>query len=219
MTTVDEKIEYLKEFVTRNKFSTQAWNQRGLNPSDPALCESLTSGFNGTATSLIEALKSNSNKSGFKSILLRSIDNCKTLDLDTEEKEFAVDLYMELSYVVDVDLRFRLSVFLYGYFVTFLLFVVKFIKPERIRKVLSQPCTKCSTNLVAHVIKIEYGIPDRSWVIGRCYNCGEFNLFSHGPNIKILRYKTYEPVEYLQKDEFTYDQANTRLEQVKYFRK
>jgi hypothetical protein len=215
----DEKIEYLEEFFTRNKFSTQAWNERGLNPSDQPLCRTLTTGFNETALFLIQALQLNKRKSQLKSILLKSIDDCKTLGLDTEEKEFAVDLYMELSYVLEIDLRFRLSVFLYGYFLTFSLVFVKFIKPERVRKVLSQLCARCNTPLIAHVMKIEHGIPDRNWTIGKCNNCGEYNLFSHGPNIKLLRYKTYHPIEYLPKEEFTYDQAITRLEQIKYFKK
>lgn len=219
MTTVDEKIEYLKGFISRNKFSTEAWNERGLNPSHPALCTALSTGFDGTAISLIEALQANSKKSELKSILYKSIADCKTLELDTEEKEFAVDLYTELSYVVEVDLRYRLSVFLYGHILTVLLLIAKFIKPERVHKIISQPCSKCNVSLEAHVLKVENGIPELDWVIGKCDSCNEYNLFSHGPNIKQLRYKNYIPVEHLSKDEFSYEQAVTRLEQIKYFRK
>lgn len=35
---------------------------------------------------------------------MKSIADCRTLELDTEEKEFVVDLYTELSYVIGVIL-------------------------------------------------------------------------------------------------------------------
>jgi len=150
--------------------------------------------------------------------LYKSIADCRTLELDTEEKEFVVDLYTELSYVIGVDLRYRLSVFLYGHLLTILIVITKFFKPERVRKILSQRCTKCNVSLEAHVLKIDPDIPERDWVIGKCFNCNEYNLFSHGPTIKHIRYKNYAPVENLPMDEFSYEQAISRLEQIQYFR-
>jgi len=197
----------------------EAWNERGLNPSDPSLCSALSTGFNGTAMSLMEGLQSNNKKSQLKSILYKSIADCKTLELDTEEKEFAVDLYTELSYVVGVDLSYRLSVFLYGHLFTILNIITKFFKPERVRKIHRQRCTKCNEILEAHILKIDPEISERDWVIGKCSNCNEYNLFSHGPAIKHIRYRNYAPVERLPMDEFSHEQAISRLEQIQYFRK
>jgi hypothetical protein len=47
----------------------------------------------------------------------------------------------------------------------------------------------------------------------------ELNLLSHGPDVKEVRFGNYQIVEHLPKDEYTYEQAQTRLEQIKIFRK
>jgi hypothetical protein len=44
-------------------------------------------------------------------------------------------------------------------------------------------------------------------------------LQSTGPNIKESRFGNYKFVEQLQKNDFTEEQANIRLEQIKHFRK
>ena len=50
-------------------------------------------------------------------------------------------------------------------------------------------------------------------------NCNEFNLLSTGPNIKVMRFGNYKSIEQLPKAEYTEEQANVRLEQIKFFRK
>jgi len=95
----------------------------------------------------------------------------------------------------------------------------KFLKPDKIVETLSQPCNKCETRLDTHIMSKEKGIPESSWLIVKCNNCGELNLLSFGPDIKELRFGNYQWVENLRMDEYTHGQALTRLEQIKYFRK
>ena len=219
MKTTQDKIEALKEFIERDKFSWDAWNARGLNPSDHELCEYLKKVFNYNAQLLIEALQKNSSNWKLKRILKSRLTLCRPIDYDTEEREFISDLFFELSAIIEVDIRHTLNIWLYGRFLIYLTKIVKFFRPERILEVVSQSCTKCSNALEAHVLSKENGIPDRHWIIGKCKNCEEYNLFSHGPNIKRIRYKTFFPTDYLSKDEYTFQQAQERLEQIKYFRK
>ena len=219
MPTDEQKIEKLTEFIQRDKFSTQAWNERGLNPSSDELCKYLTSFFNSSAGKLIEKVKSHNSARQFKSLLKSQLSSLDKSQYDTEEKEFICDLFHELAAIVEVDFNDKLNTWLYGSVLTTLMKIQKIIRPEKIIETLRQPCTKCGTQLETHIMRKEEGIPETSWLVTKCNNCGELNLLSHGPNVKETRFQNYQWVDTLQMDEYNYEQALTRLEQIKYFRK
>jgi len=213
-----DKIEWLINFRDRDKFCYQAWNERGLNRSSDEMCDELKALFYYTANELITAIESNKSKWKLKQILKGRLATFNKWNYDTEEKEFISDLFFELSQIIDVDFRDNLNKWLYGYVIITFMKVIQFFKPKKIEESIKQNCTRCNAVMETAFSRKE-NIPDEKWIIGRCGSCKEFNLFSHGPNIKSYSCINYIPEEYLPKEEFTYEQALTRLEQVKFFRK
>ena len=219
---MDEKkniLLQLNTFKNLNKFSDSAWYKRGLNPSDNDICERLERLFNKSADSLIEAINSDYSTKQLKNVLENNLKNFKRSDYDTEECEFICDYFFQLSEIVSVDFKDNLNGWLYGRILSTLLRITAFIKrDDRIIETLSQNCTKCHTELKTYIIKKEEGIPDYSWEIIQCINCNEYNLLSTGANVKEARFENYKIVEQLPKAEFTMEQAELRLKQIKYFR-
>jgi hypothetical protein len=219
MQTGQFQIDKLIEFKQKDKFSTKAWNDRGLNPSSSELCNKLTQLFNSSAENLINAINLKSTSRQLKTTLKQELSKFNKLDYDTEEKEFICDVFHELSTIVDIDFKDDLNKWLYGSVLTILLKLKNIINPEKIIETLKQPCTNCGTQLESYILKKENGILESSFYIVRCKNCKELNLLSCGPNIKQLKFGNYEYVETLNTSEYTYEQALARLEQIKFFRK
>lgn len=219
MQTEQIQVDRLIEFKQRDKFSSTAWNDRGLNPSSDELCQQLKALFNSCADNLLEAINKKYSSRQLKKVLKNELSNFNKLEYDTEEKEFIVDLFHELSTIISIDFKDNLNKWMYGSILTTLLKINKVLRPEKIIETLRQPCTKCGTQLETHIMKKEKGIIETSWFIVKCNNCKEFNLLSHGPDVKETRFGNYQWVENLRMDEFTHEQALTRLEQIKFFRK
>lgn len=219
MQNIQEKIDKLIEFKQRDKFSVQAWNERGLNPSSDELCQYLTAFFNTCADKLITEVKRESSSRRLKSLLNSGLSTLNKADYDTEEKEFIGDLFHQLAAIVNIDFNYSLNKWLYGPVLSTLLKIKQLLNPEKIIETLKQPCTKCGVDLETYILKKEVGIPEYSWDVVKCNNCGELNLLSNGPDIKHARYGNYRWVERISVDEYTYEQALIRLEQIKIFRK
>jgi hypothetical protein len=220
MTDKQTTLDKLNAFRKLDKFSSSAWEQRGLNPSDSEMCNRLQNLFNDCADNLIEATNSDFKQRQLKSILKSWLDSVSSSDYDTEEREFICDYFDQLSKIVSVDFKDNLNSWLYGKVLNTLFKVTSFLKgQDKIVETLSQDCTQCGSKLETFITRKEEGIPDYSWTIIQCNNCNEFNLLSTGPNIKEYRFGNYKSIEQLPKTEFTEEQANTRLEQIKYFRK
>ncbi len=213
-------LDKLNAFRKKDKFSAFAWEERGLNPSDSKMCNSLQSLFNDCADNLIEATSSDFKPGQLKSILKKWLDSVNRSDYDTEEREFICDYFDQLSKIVSVDFKDNLNIWLYGKVLNTLLKVTSFFKgQDKILETLTQDCTKCNSKLETFITRKEEGIPDYSWTIIQCNYCNEYNLLSTGPNIKELRFGNCKSIEQLPKSEYTLEQATTRLEQIKFFRK
>ncbi|MBO9561615.1 MAG: DUF4844 domain-containing protein [Niastella sp.] len=219
MQNIQGKIDKLIEFKQRDKFSVQAWNERGLNPSGDELCQYLTAFFNVCTDKLVNAVNSEESTKALTTLLDSELNRLKRSDFDTEEREFICDLFHELASIVHVDLIEQLTKWLYGSVLATLMKIQRTLRPEKIVETLRKPCTKCGTDLETLILRKEAGIPDYSWDVVRCNNCAELNLLSHGPDVKEVRFGNYQMVEHLPKDEYTYEQALTRLEQIKIYRK
>lgn len=219
MQTEQAQIGKLIEFRQRDKFSATAWNDRGLNPSSNELCQQLNKLFNSCADILIEAISKKYSDRQIKIILKEKLSTFNKHEYDTAEKEFIVDLFQELSTIVNIDFKDNLNKWVYGSILITLLKINKVLRPEKIVETLKQPCTKCGTLLETHIMKKEKGIVETSWFIVKCNDCKEFNLLSHDPHAKETRFGNYQLAENLRMDEFTHEQALTRLEQIKFFRK
>lgn len=219
MQSAGEQIEALKEFISRDKFSDEVWNKRGLNPSAPEMSSFLGSFFNDCASNLILKLESGTRRRSLKLYLKSSLRRLNKYDYDTEEKEFIGDLFMELAEITGVDIKRMLNRWLYGYVLVFLLELVKFIRPEKVLASFKKKCSTCNAELELQVLKKgERGI-SATWVIMQCKFCNGYELLSDGEDSKMTRFVNCHSVEYLPKDEYSYEQALIRLEQVRYFRK
>jgi hypothetical protein len=214
-----QKIDKLVDFKQRNKFSIQAWDERGLNPSNDEVGQQLTLFFNSSSDKLISGIKSEKSTQQLKSILKSELSSLNKSDYDTEEKEFISDLFNELAKIIEIDFNDNLNKWLYGSVLTTLMKIKNLIRPEKIVETLKHSCTKCNVALETQVLSKKNGIPETSWLIAKCNNCGDLNLLSLGPNVKETRFVNYKWVDSLHMSEYTYEQALTRLEQIKFFRK
>lgn len=116
-----------------------------------------------------------------------------------------------------VDFKDNLNGWLYGKVFSTLFKLTSFFKEkDKVIQILMQECTKCNSRLETFIIKKQEGIPDYSWTIVQCTNCKEFNLISIGPDIKVYRNGNYKEIEILPKSDHTLEQANSRLEQLKF---
>jgi hypothetical protein len=220
MTDKETTLDKLNAFRKLDKFSTSAWEEQGLHPSESEMCKRLQSLFNDCADSLMEATNSDFKPRQLKSILKSWLDSVNSSDYDTEEREFICDYFDQLSKIVSVDFKDNLNSWLYGKVLNTLFKVTSFFKgQDKIVETLSQDCTQCGSKLETFITRKEEGIPDYSWTIIQCNNCNEFNLLLTGPNIKEYRFGNYKSIEQLPKTEYTEEQANARLEQIKFFRK
>lgn len=107
-------LDTLNAFRNKDKFSTSAWKERGLNPSDSDMCDALQNLFNACADNLIAAANSDVKPKQLKSILKRWLDSINRSDYDTEERAFICDYFDQLSKIVSVDFKDNLNSWLYG---------------------------------------------------------------------------------------------------------
>lgn len=219
MQTNQTRTNQLLLFKVRNKFSTKAWDERGLIPSSAEVCQMLSKHFDVCADRMITAINEQRSEQEIKKLLKSLLAQINKHDFDTEEKEFICDLYYELSMIAGVDLKEELNKWLYGSFVNTLMKMTRTFKTERIVETRQQPCSSCGNTLETYIIGKEQGIPDSDWFIIKCNHCNELNLLSPGPNIKQIKFGNYQLVETLRKEEYTEEQAAIRLEQIKLFRK
>lgn len=219
MAMEQDKIDQLTAFKHRDKFSEQAWNKRGLNPSSNELSSKLTQLFNSCADALIDSIKIKASEKQLKRALKTQLSNFNKRDYDTAEKEFICDLFYELAQILNVDFADNLSSWLYGSTITTMLKIQAALNPQKVLDTIKLTCPICGTSLDTFIMRKEKGIPDFSWNIVQCNTCKDYSLVSYGPNVKEIRHNNYSIVEQLPKEEFTKDQAEIRLEQIRHFRK
>jgi hypothetical protein len=219
MTLVENRIDQLTAFIQRDKFSDRAWDKRGLNPSAWEISSRLRELFDQCADALIDAVERNLSDKQLKGILKSHLSKFRKRDYDTEEKEFVCDLFNELAQIMEIDFADHLNRWLYGSAMSFLLRIQATFKPKKIFDTIKQTCPTCGGAIDTFIMRREDGIPDYGWNIVQCKNCKDYSLVSHGPNVKEVKFGNYEVIEQLSKEEFTKEQADIRLEQVRHFRK
>ena len=219
MTLEQNRIDQLTAFRQRDKFSDQAWDKRGLNPSAWEASLKLTELFNQCADTLIDAVGKNASDKQLKTILRSHLSNFSKRDYDTEEKEFVCDLFYELAQIIEIDFADNLNRWLYGSTMSVLLKIQATFNPRKVLDTIEQTCLACGGAINTFIIRREEGIPDYSWNIVQCKNCKDYSLVSYGPNVKEAKFGNYDLIEQLPKEEFTKEQAEIRLEQVRHFRK
>ncbi len=111
----------LHDFIQKDKFSKEAWNNRGLNASETALSNYLNVSLNDCGKILIQLVNGDVTKKEFKKALEIGLKKLKKSELDTEEKEMVCDYFFELSEIVAIDFRDNLNKWLYGRFLSLII--------------------------------------------------------------------------------------------------
>ena len=213
------KIEFLIEFKQRDKFSNQAWEARGLNPSSTEISSNLSKLFDRISEALITVIQQNGSQKKLKNILTAELSSINKRDFDTEEKEFICDLFYELAQIAGVDLSDSVSRWLYGTTLSTFLKIQGALNSRKRLETISQQCANCGILLETFIIERQEGIPDNSWSIVRCKKCNDYSLISVGPNVKEYHFGNYDFIERLPKENYSKEQAEIRLQQVRHFRK
>jgi hypothetical protein len=213
-------INKLTSLRQKDKFSDGEWEKRGLESSESELCNELNALFNDTLDDLIKAVETDAQGRQLKAILFRHLAVFHKSAYDTEEREFITDLFFQLAKIVNVDFKHQLNNWIYGIILGALIRLGSvFKKAQAVVETLSQECNNCKTKLDTFIIERGDDIPDLCWDIIQCDSCNEYNLLNKGPHIRQLRFGNYRWIEQLSKDEFNEEQAQVRLEQIRYFRK
>jgi len=216
----DNILKQLDAFIEKDKFSDSEWSKRGLNPSSADLCDKMNALFNECCTDLKQLALNNSTQKELSKALTVGLNRFKIIEYDTEEKEFIGDYIYELGQILEIDIENNINKWMYGSLTTAIMKVAKIFKrQEHVIQTLSQDCTKCGSKLETYITKRQEDLPDFAYDVVKCKSCQEFNLIDKGHGIHSLRFGEYEVVEQLLKDEYTKEQAETRLEQIKHWRK
>jgi Domain of unknown function (DUF4844) len=210
----DKIIEKLKILRQKDKFSDLEWEKRGLNPSPKDLAAKMDALFNNCIDDLIEQCKTD--KKDLKKVLKKGLGRFNKRDFDTEEKEFIGDYFCELGDVINVDFRNNINSWCYGSVLNILMKI--FTKSKKTIETLSQNCTECDSKLDTFILKRRDDINYEAYHIVKCKSCNAYNMLDNGKGISEMNYGNYQPVEYLSKDEYTKEQAEIRMEQIKFFR-
>jgi hypothetical protein len=110
-----EKIKtQLQLFQSKDKFSDEEWNRRGLNPSANEMSFKLNVMFNRLAADLEEAIENGKSEKELSFILKKGLKQFPKSKYDTEEREFICDYFFELSEIVGVDFKDNLNKWMYG---------------------------------------------------------------------------------------------------------
>jgi protein-arginine kinase activator protein McsA len=219
MTSEQNKVDQLTAFKDRDKFSDEAWNDRGLNPSANEVSSKLKGVFNNCADTLIDAVQNNGSEKALKSILQSQLSNFNQLDYDTEEREFICDLFFELSQILNIDFADNAMTWVYGSEIAQSMREQVEMNPPTVLDTIHQTCPNCGTALDTFIMRRQEGIPDFSWNIIQCTNCKDYSIVSFGPNVMEVRPDNYIFVEQLPKSEYSKEEAENRLEQIRHLKK
>jgi hypothetical protein len=219
MSSEASKIERLKGFKARAKFSDPSWYARGLNPSSTEISTKLTQLFDNTADGLIIAIDQKASDKEILNVLKEQLAKFDKREFDTEEQEFIADLFYELSQIVAIDFADAMSLWLYGPVLTKLMKIKNAITANKGFERISQACSNCQSPLETIIVQRQEGIPDYSWIIVRCKACNDYSIISIGANVKEVRFGKFDVIEQLPKSDYTQQQAEIRLEQIRHFRK
>lgn len=215
MLSKEQKIEKLEEFIKRDKFSEEAWNQRGLLPSSDEMSQELSAFFNATAQKLIKNIEKNSASKTLQKTFNSQLATLEKDDFDTEENEFVCDLLYELASLVEVEISEDLNNWLYGSTLDTISYLQEMFESQKKVEIIEQVCTKCSSMIEFIIKDIDDHTAQTDWLVAECVTCLELNLIPTGKNIRLQNYGTYLVKEQLDGKDYNQHQAIQYLEQLK----
>lgn len=216
-----EILEELKRLISAEESDKDSWYGKEIwdHEHDAELISFISSRMHKCTVELIRGIEGNFEEWKLKAILKSHLQSFRRSDYDTEDAEFITECFEVLAYIIKIRFGSTLMRWLYGTPLWLLLKIGRLIKPERTIAVKKQQCRNCGAELKIELMNVTDYNRDSVWIIGRCMKCNEFNLLESFPNSKRIRFHNFYPTDHLDKDEFTEEQAKTRLEQIQYWRK
>lgn len=219
---MNNRILALEKLKNKEKFSSEEWKNRGLNPSERNLCIKLENSFNDLLTNLISANNTKKTDKEIENIFERNFKEIKSDELDTEEREFVVDYFAEIAKILNIrSINEKLNFWTYGieaydHEKAERKASEKILAEERKRhEILSIECQKCKTQLETFILERDNDILSFEFDIIKCVKCSELNILDKGCGIKRYRFLNYELIEELPKEQYDLPKALQRLEQLK----
>ncbi|WP_161595821.1 DUF4844 domain-containing protein [Flavobacterium pectinovorum] len=219
---MNNTILALEKLKSTEKFSSEEWENRGLNSSEKSLCITLENSFNDLLTNLISANNTKKSDKEIENIFERHFKEIKSDELDTEEKEFVLDYFAEIATILNIrSINEKLNFWTYGIEAYDHEEVErkaseKILAEEKKRhEILSILCQKCKVQLETFILERDNEIPTFEFDIIKCIKCSELNILDKGCGIKRYRFLNYELIEELSKEEYDLPKALQRLEQLK----
>jgi Domain of unknown function (DUF4844) len=214
----EQIILELEQLISKNSFSSEVLHSTEIWQHNPELIDYIYSKMNSCTNELLKAVYNNASPAKLKKILRKHLYSFRRIDYDTEDAEFITECFELLAHIIGVRFGSTLTRWLYGYVIWTLVALSKVFRKQ---KIISQKTTNCTSCQSAFTIQVTQTGSDREsdWIVGKCAKCNEFSLWETIANARRTNYETFIPVEYLSKKDYTEEQANIRLEQLKYWRK
>ena len=193
--------EKLNSFISKDKFSDEIWEERGLIPSDHSTIKQMSDVIDSLAKRVKNAYQTGKTKESIKKILEKEIKNViGSLMFDTEEREFLGDLIYDLAGILEIELdddsEDRIAI------------------DENLEN-QKQKCDYCSVYLSTLIMAKTKEVNYSAWDIVKCDNCAGLNLLSLDPYIERCIGQGYEFVKQLDKEKYDEEAALKVLEKMR----
>ena len=213
-------LNKLEIFLTKRKFTEFDFIKFEIIPYQPKKASFMENCLNHCAQWLIDDVKNNRSAPHIKSTIIRGFGQFNRKDFTVEERRLIGFYLDELSSFFNADIDFIYFYFTLDLFNAIWLSIVSiFVAPRKpIIDRFINICTKCDSKLGTFTFQKVPSDSEKLYSIVKCKICGEYNLLEIITGLKEIRHINYDIVEQYSKQEFTLEQANIRLEQIKNFR-
>jgi hypothetical protein len=111
----EDLLNQLKELRQKDKFADEEWEERGLNPSEAYVIERMDTALNTCIDDIIDHYSSGKRDNDLKTRLEIGLSKLSRTKFDTEEREFIVDYFYELSTIIGVNFNDSLNLWMYDF--------------------------------------------------------------------------------------------------------
>jgi Domain of unknown function (DUF4844) len=213
-------LNKLEIFLSKKKFAEFDFIRFEITPYQPEKASYMEGCVNQCVQWLIEDVKNNRSARQVRKTIIKGFLQFNKKDYNEEERKLIAFYLDDLSSFFDADIDF-----IYFYFTTnlfnaiWLSIVSRFVAaPKPIMDRFINTCTKCESKLVTFTFQKVPDDSEKLYSIVKCKICGEYNIKEVVTGLKEIRHVNYDIEEQYSKQDFTLEQANIRLEQIKNFR-
>lgn len=213
-------LDQLEIFLTKRKFTEFDFIRFEITPYQPEKASYMESCVNQCVQQLIEDVKNNRSARQVRKTIIMGFLQFNRKDYNEEERKLIAFYLDDLSSFFGADIDFIYYYFTLNLFNAIWLSIVsRFVAaPKPIMDRFIHTCTKCGSKLGTFTFQKVPEDSEKLYSIVKCKICGEYNLIEVVTGLKEIRHINYDIEEQYSKQDFTLEQANIRLEQIKNFR-